>query len=815
DYGFNYTWYDRPIDSLVSRQIPGTLGYQTATDTFNIPGYHSITVVAMASNQCQYMDSIKVLVGKPVAGFKANPLVACIPSTVTFTDTSHDVSGAFIAKRFWTFGNGDTLTTRNSIAYDTYKKKGRDSVKLIVTDNIGCKDSLTKQNFITAVKPIANFYVSDATPCKFETVYFYNYSKPDTSSTDTLKSYSWTFGDGDSSSAQSPTHIYDDTGSYTVRLIIHDTYGCSDTMTRLNFINIHQPHASFTMDDSTSICPPLHVQFTNTSIGATNYYWDMSDTNSFTITNPGHTFTTSRYYTVTLVARDANGCMDTAIGHVNIYGYNGALTYGPNLEGCAPLTINFTASIVNAPLSVWDFNDGYTFSDTSGSATTSHTYIYPGAYVPKLILSDGKGCKSGSTGLDTIKVDGVIARYHVNVPCIGDTTTFRDSSYSYFSPITGWYWSLSGGLHSTSNYAVNRYNDTGKYYVNLIVTNANGCKDTLDDSVMIHGLPTIDAGPDTVICIGDAATLMPNGGISYIWNTDPTLSCSNCTNPKASPSVPTTYTVMGMDVYGCKNTDTVTVRLQTKTTSVLDNGGDICQGDTAHLHASGAQIYTWSPPDSLTNANIANPLAFPRSTTTYTVIAREGSCTPDTNSTVVTVHPKPIISAGNDVTIVGGESTTLQASGSNIISFLWDSTQTLSCLTCSNPVATPTVTTTYAVIGISDFGCKDTADVTVNVKCDKSQVFIPNAFTPNGDGQNDVFFPRGVSISHIKSFRVYDRWGAIVFEKTNININDESSGWDGTYGGTAQPPAVYVYLIDAICESGQEMVLKGDVTIIR
>ena len=99
--------------------------------------------------------------------------------------------------------------------------------------------------------------------------------------------------------------------------------------------------------------------------------------------------------------------------------------------------------------------------------------------------------------------------------------------------------------------------------------------------------------------------------------------------------------------------------------------------------------------------------------------------------------------------------------------------------------------------------------------CDKSQVFIPNSFTPNNDGQNDVFYPRGVGISLIKSFRIYNRWGELLFERTNIGINDVSSAWDGTYNNSSPRPDVYVYVIDAVCETGAAINLKGDVTIIR
>jgi len=101
------------------------------------------------------------------------------------------------------------------------------------------------------------------------------------------------------------------------------------------------------------------------------------------------------------------------------------------------------------------------------------------------------------------------------------------------------------------------------------------------------------------------------------------------------------------------------------------------------------------------------------------------------------------------------------------------------------------------------------------VFCDQSQIFIPNTFTPNADGQNDIFYPRGTGVSIIKSFRIYNRWGELLFERANIKINDAGNAWDGTFNGNPPHPDVYVYIIDATCETGAPINLKGDVTIIR
>lgn len=814
------TWYDSVGNTLSnSYGFPTYLATGTtavwASDTMKTKGLHTMSVVLKDANGC--FDTARrpnyITVAKPVAGFKGIPTIGCSPLTVAFTDTSKDVTGTFITTRAWTYGDAGVATVTTAGATYTYNTKGTYSVKLIVTDNIGCKDTLTKTDYITALKPVANFSASTTRPCIGDVVTFTNQSSIDTLH-DTLYSTSWDFGDGGTSTVFAPTHVYKTAGNFTVRLIVQDVHGCRDTMSRTSYIVVTKPHADFTMDDSISICPPLIVHFTNTSSsGALGYAWDFDDGGNSTLTNPSHIFNTSKYYKVRLTAVDVNGCYDTAYKYVNIYGYNGGLTYFP-LLGCSPLTVNFVASITTAPTIVWDFSDGVTTS-ASGSTTITHTYTTPGAYVPKLILGDGKGCNSASLGLDTIKVDAVIAAFWPKTPCLNDTVHFVDTSKSYFSPVTQWQWQFEDGSKSFIRNPTRYYDSLTTYPVYLLVVNGNGCRDSINSTVTIQPPPDISAGPDTVICVNDTAILSPTGGVSYVWSSAAYLSCNSCTNPKIAPTDTSYYYVKGTDIYGCRNYDTIQVSLQTKTTSFVDPPPDICQGESIHLRAYGAQHYSWTPPGTLDSTNIATPLAAPMQNTDYVMIATEGSCIPDTQYVTLVVHPKPTVNAGADQTIIGGATAQLQGTGTRVTSYLWAPPETLNCIECANPVSTPLLTTDYQLIGISEYGCRDTDSVRITVLCDKSQVFIPNAFTPNADGQNDVFFPRGVAISTIKSFRIYNRWGELVFEKTNININDEVNAWDGTFRGVKQDPGVYVYMMDAICQTGEEIVWKGDVTIIR
>ena len=335
----------------------------------------------------------------------------------------------------------------------------------------------------------------------------------------------------------------------------------------------------------------------------------------------------------------------------------------------------------------------------------------------------------------------------------------------------------------------------------FISTNANGCKDTLSRNITIYPLPRVVASDDTALCIPDAITISASGALSYAW-TGTGLSCTTCTSPVASPVAPAVYVVTGTDSIGCAAKDTVRVGIQTKATFVTNASAEICLGQHYQLAAAGATLYNWTPASSLDHPDIANPVATPTVNTTYIVTGREGSCLADTHSVRIVVRPLPAVDAGGDLRVVAGNAVLLQASGTGITRVAWKEDPSLSCFSCYAPEARPRVSTTYFITAYNEYGCPATDSVRVYVLCDGSQLFIPNTFTPNGDGQNDFFFPRGAGIDHINSFRVYSRWGELLFDRSNLSVNDEYSGWNGTFNGRKLNPDVYIYVMEATCDTG-------------
>ncbi|MEO6833797.1 MAG: gliding motility-associated C-terminal domain-containing protein, partial [Chitinophagaceae bacterium] len=386
-------------------------------------------------------------------------------------------------------------------------------------------------------------------------------------------------------------------------------------------------------------------------------------------------------------------------------------------------------------------------------------------------------------------------------------------TYSTLNPIT---WKFHDGTISHAANPSMTYSGPGTYPVTIYASTSTGCLDTLQSSVTFYPFPKIDAGPDTTICLTDSATLNPHGGMSYVWSPAGSLSCSACTNPFAFPVVNTRYTTIGTDIHGCSNADTVTVRIRTKTTASASPTTEICSGDTVKLVATGGTKYQWIPAIGLDSPKAANPHASPDSTQHYIVVVQLASCIPDTVAVDLIVHPTPVVSAGKNQTMIAGDKVQLQAIGSSFIShWEWSPGDDLSCINCASPEASPKASTTFIIVAKTEFDCRATDSVRITVICDNKQVYIPNTFTPEGNGVNDVFYPRGRGLKVINHFRIYDRWGEVVFERSNMQVDDRSQGWDGKKNGKPLSPDIYVYTVDAVCDTGEPIKWQGDVLLLR
>jgi gliding motility-associated-like protein len=174
------------------------------------------------------------------------------------------------------------------------------------------------------------------------------------------------------------------------------------------------------------------------------------------------------------------------------------------------------------------------------------------------------------------------------------------------------------------------------------------------------------------------------------------------------------------------------------------------------------------------------------------------------------------VDAGENKSINVGETVDLKPTiSADVNSVLWTPTGSIVRSNYPGVTVKPKETTEYTVVVKNAGGCKTTDKVTVFVICNGANVFIPNTFSPNGDGVNDVFYPRGSGLFSIRSFRIFNRWGEVMYEKNGFMPNDASAGWDGRHNGQALNTDVFVYTIEIICDNSSILTFKGNIALIR
>ena len=868
----------------------------TISHVYPLAGYYDIKLITTDLNGCR--DTIVrpdyIRVNGPTANFGLTSASTCSINIVTINDSSRTDSIHPITSWTWNYGDGITETLQSGPFQHLYSAAGQYDITLSIIDSEGCRDSITKPSVLTISQPLADF-ITDTIACPGQSLKFTNLSDGPG------LNFRWEFGDGGVSTADTPYHSYAANGVYTVKLAIIDQYGCTDTIIKTNYIRITTPFADFSVSDTVGTCPPLVVDFTNKATNYTTLNWDFGDGTSSQSPNPSHFYSASGVYTAKLTVGIASGCTSVKTTTIVVRGPQGTFTYG-GLQGCNDLTVNFVASTRDRLSFIWDFNDGNTRVTTD--SVVSHTYATLGNYVPKMILKDAGGCVVPITGLDTIRITGATAAFNIEAKTFcnsgsvqftntsitndgirsykwdfgdGDTSDLANPVHIYDTngiyypkltvttlsgcvdstissvpvkvvgdPLAGitqspngctpvnvtfngsllvpdtsvitWKWTFGNGDSSNlQNPAQQLYSTPGIYNVLLKVTNSSGCIDTASTTVQAFSIPQVSAGNDREVCQGAGTSLQATGAATYAWAQAPGLSCYDCANPIATPDTAVIYHVTGTNAQGCTNFDSVMI-LVIRPTQLRDSGADtVCLGRSVSLVVAGAYSYQWSPPTGLNSTSISNPIATPSTTTTYMVVGTDHkNCFTDTAYIPVKVYPIPTVDAGPDKTINVGQMTDLvPVISQDVTTVTWSPTGSIFRNFYPAITVKPRETTEYQVLVTNEGGCRSRDNVIISVICNAANVFIPNTFSPNSDGMNDFFYPRGTGVFKVKMARVYNRWGEVVYERNNFLSNDAAAGWDGTYKGVKLNADVYVYTIDILCDNNTVLPFKGNIALIK
>ena len=273
--------------------------------------------------------------------------------------------------------------------------------------------------------------------------------------------------------------------------------------------------------------------------------------------------------------------------------------------------------------------------------------------------------------------------------------------------------------------------------------------------------------------------------------------------------------------HGCNENYTDTIRVWQTPHPLISTSGLLCAG-LIQLQGNlvtpdvDTVIWNWNLGNGQSSA-VQNPQpVYQGGTYQVSLITSVSFGCSDTATASITINPLPTIKGPAEINTPVGVPVTIPFTySSDVTTYAWTPPSNLNCTDCANPSATLVFDQQYTVIVTDSNNCTDTASILIKTVCNDENYFIPNTFSPNNDGVNDYFYPRGRSIYNIQSMRVFNRWGQIVFQRQNFPANSEAMGWDGTFNGHPAPSDAYVYIVEVICNNAQVIALQGTVTLVR
>jgi gliding motility-associated-like protein len=827
----NFSFTDRSIGATTWHWDFGDGTTSTQQNPVHLfPAYGTYSVKLTVTNDTCSHQKIKVLTivnGTP--DFVAIPTVACKGSRINFV--ADTVNAANIVRYQWNFGHGGT--GGSGMAPSTvYPAAGLYSVSLTVTDIAGCVSSTIKPDYIRITGPTAKFAASNNTGCKGLTAMFSDSSKSD--GTSNILSWQWNFGDGTiltNTTAQPVQHTYLTAGSFPVTLKVTDAGGCSDSLRLPALVNTSNIKADFYSVDTIS-CPGAAIRFTNTSTATTTYtsIWSFGDGGTSTLRNPIATYSSDGQYDVQLKIRDVNGCTDSLkkAKYISIRSPVAAYTVSDSASSCTPFQVRFTNTSQFFTGYVWDLGGG-----TSTITNPTQYYNQPGTFQTSLVVTSAGGCTD--TAKKTITVHDVRGARINYLPLNGCKPLLVDLR-SIAPPHMSYVWDFGDGtiISGTDTSSQHIYNFFGDFVPKIILTDASGCviPVTGPDTIRIQGATTKFGVSKKLLCDSGTihfidSTLFNNPIIKYNWNFGDGTT-STLPSPSHYYNSPGNYPV-SLDVLtqnNCVDTFRLSVPVKVVQSPDVRIEGDsvICVGEGMnHLGEfnrpdSSLVRWAWNFPNGKT-ADLRLPqrqfYSVAGDFVVQTIATNSSGC-PDTARKSIKVNPLPRVTLPSVLTTRTGVPIQIPATYfGDVISYAWSHGESLNCTNCPEPIASPKFNTKYAVSFVDNNGCRNTGETQVIVFCNNDNVFVPNTFSPNGDGSNDVFYVRGKGLNRVKSLRIFNRWGQLVFERTNFAVNDASAGWNGTYKEVKPVPDVYVYQVEIWCDNSTVVKFDGNVALIQ
>jgi len=764
---------------------------QSPAYTFANPGTHTVTLTATSSNGCVGSGSASVIVyALPTAAFTTQN--NCFSAPSVFTNASTAPLGATITQYYWDFGDG-TFSILQQPTH-TYATPATYQVRLDVTTNQSCTNTVIKPLSIYPL-PLVNFTATSL--CENQTAQFSGTVNGGTNASQ----WSWNFGGGSTSTLQNPVHTFGNAGTYPVTLTATDNNGCINTITQ----NITTQPVPVIAVFANSVCQGLATTFTNNSSipsgSIANWNWDFTADGTIDNTNavPTHTYPASGTYSVIVSASSNFGCVSSQTFQVNVYALPVANFSANNT--CENLPTVFTNNST-APNGAYLSQYAWTFGNGVNSTTQQPQYTYPaaGTYQVYLTVTTNQGCSSG-TGSSITIYPAPNANFTVNPACANQNMPYTNQSTISSGILSSYNWDFNGDgvVDAGSINPIHTYAAGGSYNTELLVVSNFGCRDSVTKPVTVYHNPVANFQVNSV-CLGNSVQFndlsSSQSGNITVWDWDFT-SDNVYDNFSQNPSH--LYTTAGQILvtlqvqtnFGCVNV--IKKPLNVNPTPVPNfsvtkqNGceGDMCVGMINNSTITGGSMgsWQWNFGDGYASYQNSPIHCFNHAgnfTVTLTAVSDSGCSAKYTLPGALVVFPRP--QAGFDFTnnnldeldaATGVVSTAVGANG--YVYFISDGTVINNQPNFQHAFSNESPQQ-YTVVQVvtNSHGCKDTLIKSIDVKPGFT-FYIPNAFSPNGDGMNDIFKGTGIGVKEF-SLMIYDRWGNLVF------ISDDlERGWDGTF----------------------------------
>lgn len=810
-----YSWDFGDGTGIVTTSTP------TTAHSFSAFGTFTTTVTTNDVSGCTAKATYPVTVQKtPITGSVA-PTTGCIPAVVNFSATANVPSGSSISSYTWDFGDGTVPTTTTvGTNIHSYTSVGSYGPSVSITTSEGCINSYGFGGVAYGIPPTnINAYSNKAVYCGSETPVFVAKAL-------NANSYTWDFGDGTTQTISDTilSHKYLTLGTKVVTVTPYYN-GCAGVGTSFN-IDITGVIAGF--DFSNTCANKTTFSYTDTSQGIINSYkWNFGDGGPGANTaNAIHNFSMNGSFITTHIVSDSiSGCSDTA--SVTIHTGSSTLT-SPDTIICRNRNVRFYVVNDQTPTSAtytWDAVGVHIDNYPSREQPIQAPFfgVFNSNYVT---INNGKQyCPDTAYLNHSVTVRGPELNFTGPATlCSGNLWNVVNNSKPHFpgDSVNLWYWNFYLSPKNDTIYqpAPVQYPYAGTFLIKLVAKDKNGCIDSVFQILRVDPSPFVQAiARKDSLCLGQSDSLIAYHSDSLLWTPAAAVPCADCDTILVSPTSSTQYIATARNSLGCTTSDTIDVRVfRPFTAQSIQPAAYICLNDTVTISASPpGQRIVWSPAAGLSSTSVYSPLASPTASTTYTAtLTDSANCFSSSTSINVVVKSLPTVDAGPDRIVPYNSAFTLNPLySSNINTYTWTPSANLNCSNCPNPAGTALQEEVYLVKVVSDSGCIATDSIKISIECKYANLLLPSAFTPNNDSRNDIFYPIARGIRTIKHFVIFNRMGQKMFEANDFNPNDRSAGWNGDFKGQKADPGAYVYMLEAVCETGNIITKKDSFILIR